>query len=667
MKNLFRTLVLLAFLCIGTNIFADGITFTYNKPWDGQGVKPGEIIPVEWSYHNPGEYKLTFTYPTVNGGTSTVIVYEGSSRSISYKIPCDAATVLDANGDYNATFNVVNKPGTFNHTAYGSRGVKIVDGDPNKPPLIADGSIPAFNCDNSEFEVCISDQRIRHLNTPNPPTWGPEERYIRWYKISSALAIQLTPEDILERIANGALGPPFAEGYGKRCVWGSQMGNAEVLVVIATKVYSPECTLEQGRTSLPTLIPVIKVPELESLLDLSTQEHIVFSDEGLPCDPLFRCYIRGTYYKLPSSDEIKTLIEAAYDVPGNTKLNKVTADWVYEPSGLKQHMTQYITATGETAYKICYSDLNGIVKGKYKCTVAMEFMIEGKVKKCSQSFSITVTQDPTPVSNAAVTQLKALYAILEDLFPPTGPNPCQLMALLKEFGFFDILQRNANPENPVLCPGSPDFVFNDRAEFKKVIPELGITMEELLNMIYDFKWESTGEIENPNTLQLKVDYSMLSNTNAPVSYILKAKLKTESEDRYEVIYEARASKSPLCKNIAEQAEDVVPNAELAISQAAEELQIPGTQQPTKGLSELTNLYPNPTKNDITIEYIIKNAASARLLVFDLMGKTMYIEDLNTADRQTTINLSHLSAGTYFCILETDGIKTGYRKIIKIKE
>jgi len=68
---------------------------------------------------------------------------------------------------------------------------------------------------------------------------------------------------------------------------------------------------------------------------------------------------------------------------------------------------------------------------------------------------------------------------------------------------------------------------------------------------------------------------------------------------------------------------------------------------------LFNLYPNPTKGQISIEQNINNvkASSGILTVFNLAGKIMYQSQLS--DQYETIDLSNLSKGMYMVRLKND--------------
>lgn len=64
---------------------------------------------------------------------------------------------------------------------------------------------------------------------------------------------------------------------------------------------------------------------------------------------------------------------------------------------------------------------------------------------------------------------------------------------------------------------------------------------------------------------------------------------------------------------------------------------------------LLNLYPNPTSNNVTVEYIMAEQSNATLMVYDFMGKQVLNTTIETAAgyNLSTIDVSALPNGNYF--------------------
>ena len=75
------------------------------------------------------------------------------------------------------------------------------------------------------------------------------------------------------------------------------------------------------------------------------------------------------------------------------------------------------------------------------------------------------------------------------------------------------------------------------------------------------------------------------------------------------------------------------------------------------------IYPNPSKGIFNLElYSIKN--SCQLLVTNLLGKKIYSETINSADKQSTqIDLSDYSSGVYNLSLIEENLIRNYRLIL----
>lgn len=65
------------------------------------------------------------------------------------------------------------------------------------------------------------------------------------------------------------------------------------------------------------------------------------------------------------------------------------------------------------------------------------------------------------------------------------------------------------------------------------------------------------------------------------------------------------------------------------------------------------LFPNPAQNELTV-YADNLAAADMLYIYDLSGKKLYADAVNN-QQQTTINISDLSAGIYFLVVQTGDV------------
>ncbi len=77
------------------------------------------------------------------------------------------------------------------------------------------------------------------------------------------------------------------------------------------------------------------------------------------------------------------------------------------------------------------------------------------------------------------------------------------------------------------------------------------------------------------------------------------------------------------------------------------------------------IYPNPTDRDVTV---LNNGNSfspnAQLFLVDILGRKIITEQLN--NKQTTIDLQQLAAGSYFIVIEENGHENFTHKITKVQ-
>jgi hypothetical protein len=70
-------------------------------------------------------------------------------------------------------------------------------------------------------------------------------------------------------------------------------------------------------------------------------------------------------------------------------------------------------------------------------------------------------------------------------------------------------------------------------------------------------------------------------------------------------------------------------------------------------------YPNPTSGAVAVRYRLPEAMRARLVVYDLLGRRVALlaEGLHAAGaHEATWRPAELASGTYFCRLETQGVR-----------
>jgi hypothetical protein len=79
-----------------------------------------------------------------------------------------------------------------------------------------------------------------------------------------------------------------------------------------------------------------------------------------------------------------------------------------------------------------------------------------------------------------------------------------------------------------------------------------------------------------------------------------------------------------------------------------------------------SLFPNPTKNELTVKINLQQKDQVTINVFDLYGKTLnnlQFNELNSGESSINIDLTTLHAGVYYCQVQTESY-TISKKIIK---
>ena len=80
-------------------------------------------------------------------------------------------------------------------------------------------------------------------------------------------------------------------------------------------------------------------------------------------------------------------------------------------------------------------------------------------------------------------------------------------------------------------------------------------------------------------------------------------------------------------------------------------------------AELSNVYPNPASSHAGISYSFDGSAQGTLIVRDMIGKTVYSEELADSNGKISINTNGFGDGIYFISLLVDGKITQTRKLI----
>ena len=80
------------------------------------------------------------------------------------------------------------------------------------------------------------------------------------------------------------------------------------------------------------------------------------------------------------------------------------------------------------------------------------------------------------------------------------------------------------------------------------------------------------------------------------------------------------------------------------------------------LEELV-LFPNPTKNSVTIKGM-KSTNDLKVGIIDITGRVLLNQvDITTSNKEVKIDMSKLSSGTYFITLDSNDFST-VKKVIK---
>ena len=78
-----------------------------------------------------------------------------------------------------------------------------------------------------------------------------------------------------------------------------------------------------------------------------------------------------------------------------------------------------------------------------------------------------------------------------------------------------------------------------------------------------------------------------------------------------------------------------------------------------------SVYPNPAKNQITVDFISTNNKSSNLIISDILGKTVKEFSINSSNgiNRININLNNLNDGIYFINFSNNDIKSTKKLVI----
>ena len=83
------------------------------------------------------------------------------------------------------------------------------------------------------------------------------------------------------------------------------------------------------------------------------------------------------------------------------------------------------------------------------------------------------------------------------------------------------------------------------------------------------------------------------------------------------------------------------------------------------ITKETNVYPNPTNKDLTIEYQkMDESINATIEIYNLMGSLVFTKELS--DAKTTIDLDVLSSGSYLYSIKYGTTTLKQNKLVIVK-
>lgn len=79
-----------------------------------------------------------------------------------------------------------------------------------------------------------------------------------------------------------------------------------------------------------------------------------------------------------------------------------------------------------------------------------------------------------------------------------------------------------------------------------------------------------------------------------------------------------------------------------------------------------SLYPNPAKNDVTINYSLNTPGNVEIEIFDVTGKvvkTVSASNMQAGDHANKVDVSAFEAGVYLCSIKAEGGKSFARFVV----
>jgi hypothetical protein len=93
----------------------------------------------------------------------------------------------------------------------------------------------------------------------------------------------------------------------------------------------------------------------------------------------------------------------------------------------------------------------------------------------------------------------------------------------------------------------------------------------------------------------------------------------------------------------------------------------GIENLTENGAFLGNSYPNPTKNNATINYVLpKNTSSAFLVLTNTLGQVISKTPISSEKNKITISTNLLEQGIYFYCIESNDNRTSSKKMMILK-
>ncbi len=94
------------------------------------------------------------------------------------------------------------------------------------------------------------------------------------------------------------------------------------------------------------------------------------------------------------------------------------------------------------------------------------------------------------------------------------------------------------------------------------------------------------------------------------------------------------------------------------------IRMANTEKSIRNNNSMVKVYPNPTKNQITIEFTQKNEGFAQIIIYNMLGQEVLNKYFDT-NRNAQINTSALDAGVYFYKIIKNNEILNNDKLIKL--